>query len=416
MDKTLGVYLHIPFCAGRCAYCDFYTCAGRDNLIPAYQKALLRHIGESRTQLREYLTDTVYFGGGTPTYYGADRLIMLFDAIKDTARVLRDAEVTAEVNPGTVTFEQLRRMRRNGFNRLSIGVQSANDGILRSQGRKHTFAQAVETLRQARLAGFENVSCDLIYGLPSQTRDDWADTIMKVAALKPDHVSCYGLKIAPGTPLWPYRQAPELPDGDAQADMYLYAVEALGRYGYRQYEISNFALRDRESRHNLKYWTGGEYLGLGAAAHSYLGGRRYSNVVDVKKYITAMEQGLPVVDYEEQVGPYERGTEYLMLGLRTVRGISEKEYREIYPCSFELIRIQLEEFRAHGWVVESGGRWRFTPQGFLISNVLIGDVLDAQNRQREKDGTPWQQGAGAREMQYSMFRRRTETVPAFRGM
>ncbi len=416
MDKKLGIYLHIPFCAGRCAYCDFYTCAGRDQLIPAYQKALLQHISEARPQIRGYLTDTVYFGGGTPSYYGAERLCELLEAIKEHGRLLLDSEITAEVNPGTITYAQLRRMRKSGFNRLSIGVQSANDGILRSQGRKHTFAQAAETVRQARNAGFDNISCDIIYGLPSQTREDWADTVMRVAALKPEHISCYGLKIAEGTPLWPYRDSPYLPDGDTQADMYLYAVEALGRYGYHQYEISNFAVRKRESRHNLKYWTGMDYIGFGAAAHSFMGGMRYSNVSDVEAYIQAVEEGGRILDHSEAIGSFERGSEYLMLGLRTARGISEEEYRAVYPCSFALIEKQLEEFRLNGWALETGGRWHFTPRGLLLSNVLIGEILDAQAQQRDRDGTPWQADARETESQFSMFADRTETVQMFRGI
>jgi len=415
MEKKLGIYLHIPFCAGRCAYCDFYTCAGRDQLIPAYQKALLQHISEARPQIRTYLTDTVYFGGGTPSYYGAERLCELLESVKENAKLLVDSEITVEVNPGTVTYAQLRKMRKSGFNRLSIGVQSANDGILRSQGRKHTFAQAVETVRQARLAGFDNISCDIIYGLPSQTREDWADTVMRVAALKPEHISCYGLKIAEGTPLWPYRESPFLPDGDMQADMYLYAVEALSRYGYHQYEISNFAVRNRESRHNLKYWTGMEYIGFGAAAHSYMGNHRYSNLADVEAYITAMDEGGDIVDYCEEISNFEKGSEYLMLGLRTSRGISEREYKQVYPCSFERIRRQLEEFRLNGWALETGGRWHFTPRGLLLSNVLIGEVLEAQAKQREADGTPWQSQKET-EDQYSMFADRTETVQMFRGI
>lgn len=410
----LGIYFHIPFCAGRCAYCDFYTCAGRDDRMDAYQRALLKHLSEAEEELKRAPADTVYFGGGTPSYYGAERLCRLLDGVKEYGLLLKSAEVTAEVNPGTVTAGDLRKLRRAGFNRLSIGVQSANDGILRSQGRLHTFADAVKTVRDARHAGFDNVSCDVIYGLPGQTREDWADTVLRVAGLKPEHISCYGLKIAEGTPLWPYRDSPFIPDGDTQADMYLFAVDTLQRYGYHQYEISNFALRGRESRHNLKYWQGEDYLGFGAGAHSCYGGRRFSIAADTDKYIRDVNAGEPLLDHSEWISPFEQASEYLMLGLRTVRGICEQEYRQKYACSFDEIRRTLEGFANRGLARETGGRWSLTTRGFLVSNVLIGEILEAQGRQKEADGTPWVQRRD--DSQMSLFAGQTEVPAMFRGI
>lgn len=279
MEKNLGVYIHIPFCAGKCAYCDFYSLAGRDKLMPDYQSAVIHHIREYSPQLKGYLTDTVYFGGGTPSYYGAARLIAIFDALKKYGRVLVDSEVTAEMNPDSMEKQGLIKMRRAGFNRLSIGVQSTNDKTLDTLGRRHTFAQAEASIDMAREAGFNNISIDLMYGLPSQAKDDWAETLGRAVSLKPDHISCYGLKIEKNTPMYIFRDSPFIPDEDVQADMYLYAVGELSRFGYRQYEISNFAYRGMECRHNIKYWRGGEYLGIGAAAHSYIGSRRYDNPV-----------------------------------------------------------------------------------------------------------------------------------------
>jgi oxygen-independent coproporphyrinogen-3 oxidase len=208
MEKNLGVYIHIPFCVGKCAYCDFYSLAGHEKLMPAYQHALLYHIKEYEPQLDGYLSDTVYFGGGTPSYYGSDRLISIFNPLKNTVTYLLEAEVTAEVNPDSVTKADLVRMRRAGFNRLSIGVQSANDALLKSLGRRHNFAAAEETVKNAREAGFENISIDLIYGLPSQSRDSWADTFNRAASLKPEHISCYGLKIEEGSQLYIYKDSP----------------------------------------------------------------------------------------------------------------------------------------------------------------------------------------------------------------
>ncbi len=416
MQKTLGVYIHIPFCASKCAYCDFYSLAGAEDLMPVYQQALLHHIRESAPQLAGYLTDTVYFGGGTPSFYGASRLIEIFDALKQCGRVLVDAEVTAEMNPDTTEYRDLVKMRRAGFNRISFGVQSACDRTLRDIGRRHDFARAEKAVKDAREAGFENVSVDIMYGLPSQTRDEWAKTIVSVAALQPDHISCYGLKIEEGTPLYPYKDSPFIPDDDEQADMYLYAVQALERLGYRQYEISNFARRGFESKHNLKYWLGGDYMGFGAAAHSFVGSRRYSFYPSVAKYIEGVSGDGRIVDQAETITAFERSCEYLMLGLRTVHGISEAEYQAIYPCSFEATKELLAGFVQNGWAVQVDDRWHFTPNGFLISNVLIGQVLDTQTGQRRASGTPWIVEAAEEEGQLGFFTQNEETVSLFNGI
>ena len=381
-EKNLGIYIHIPFCASRCAYCDFYSLADCDKLIPEYEAALIRHIRESTPQLEGYLTDSVYFGGGTPSYFGAERLIRILDALKECGNVLMDAEITAEVNPDSITLRDMTLLRKAGFNRLSIGAQSANDGTLKSIGRRHTFAQVVEAAENARKAGFSNISMDLIYGLPSETKDIWSDSLSRVMALKPEHISCYGLKIEKGTPLYLYKDSPFIPDDDAQADMYLYAVSALERFGYQQYEISNFAMRGFRSVHNLKYWKGEEYLGFGAAAHSYIGRKRYSTLSDAAKYCENIQNGGPVIDQCETITDFERAGEYIMLGLRTADGVCEEEYRAIYPSSFDGLRKLMTEYRSHGWMTEHGGRWSFTPSGFLLSNVLIGNLLSVRTTQR----------------------------------
>lgn len=389
--KRLGVYIHIPFCARKCSYCDFYSLAGKNQLMQKYQQALLHHIKESAPQLSGYYIDTVYFGGGTPSLYGAERLIELFDCLKQSGNVLIDSEVTLEVNPDSIKKADLVRLRKAGFNRVSVGVQSADDEILKKIGRLHNFASAQEAVVNARLAGFKNVSVDLMYGLPSQSRENWAETINKIMTLKPDHISCYGLKVAEGTELYILKDTPFLPDDDTQADMYLYAVETLTRYGFRQYEISNFAKKGYESRHNLKYWTGQEYIGFGAAAHSYMGNVRYGNVADMDKYIENILNGGDVVEQLEKIGMFERASEYLMLGLRTNHGICEEEYRKIYPADFRPIEEKLKICEKYGWAVNNGGRWSFTPKGFLLSNILIGQALDAQTEQSGTQQRPWRE-------------------------
>ena len=391
MEKYMGIYVHIPFCESKCAYCNFYSIAGEDKPMPEFQSAILRHIKEYSPQLDGYIIDTVYFGGGTPSFYGAGRLVSIFSALKKHGHVRLDAEVTVEVNPGSVTPEDLMKLKRAGFNRLSIGVQSASDEMLKGIGRKHTFADAEETVKNARAAGFTNISIDIIFGLPSQTKEDWAQTLTRAAALKPEHISCYGLKIEEGTQLYIFRNSPFLPDEDEQADMYLFAVEMLSRFGYKQYEVSNFARRGFESKHNLKYWLGGEYIGFGPSAHSYIGECRYSSAEDVKKYIERVEAGeQSLVEYSEEMSDFEKAGEYLMLRMRTTHGISEKEYYDIYNLKMDLLLELLRKYEKHGWALYKDGRWRFTAKGFLISNTLIGELLEAQTKQRTQISRPWQ--------------------------
>ncbi|MCL2408131.1 MAG: radical SAM family heme chaperone HemW [Oscillospiraceae bacterium] len=416
MDKRVGIYVHIPFCESKCAYCNFYSLADEEQWMPEFQSAILRHIKEYSPQLDGYIIDTVYFGGGTPSYYGAGRLISIFNALKKHGHVLLNAEVTVEVNPGSITKEDLVRLRRAGFNRLSVGVQSASDAMLKRLGRLHTFQDAEETVADARAAGFTNISVDIIYGLPSQDKDSWAETITRVAALKPEHISCYGLKIEEGTQLYMYKDSPFMPDDDEQADMYLFAVEMLSRFGYKQYEISNFARRGYESRHNLKYWLGDEYIGLGPAAHSYIGQSRYSFVDDLEKYIGRVASNQQaIVEYSEEMSDFEKAGEYLMLRLRTVHGISEKEYYDIYKLKMDFVLRLLRKYEDNGWVVFKDGRWRFTPNGFLLSNTLIGDLLEAQTKQRTQVSKPWQSQTSADDSQITLFEKRTVLSGLFGG-
>ena len=388
-DKPLGLYIHIPFCASRCAYCDFCSTAGRRDLIPAYQSALLRHMRETAARTDTYLVDTVYFGGGTPSWYGAEYLAALFGEMKELFRIRLDGEVTLEANPDSVTLSGLRLLRKAGFNRISLGAQSANDAILRDLGRRHDWSQVGQAVAAARDAGFENVSLDLIYGLPGQTREDWADTLRKAMDMHPDHLSCYGLKIEEGTPLWDRREDPDIPDEDTQADLYLYAVETLAAEGYVQYEISNFAKKGFASRHNLKYWMGEEYLGFGASAASWLGGRRFTLLPDPEGYINAIQSGGELLSELEEVSLYEQASEYVMLRMRTARGMDGKEYEGRYQNSFEPLEKLLEGYARMGLAQRRGDRWRFTPRGFLLSNRLIGELLDAQAEQKYHMGIPW---------------------------
>ena len=384
--KPLGLYLHIPFCKSKCIYCDFYSLplAGAEERMDRYTAALCRQLAETALRTRLHQADTVYFGGGTPSCLGEKRLRQLLRCVGKHYHIARGAEITLEANPDSAgDWRTLRALRRAGVNRLSLGVQSADDGELKLLGRPHTFAQAEEAVSAARRAGIKNLSLDLIYGLPGQSLELWQRTVERAAALEPEHLSCYGLKVEEGTPLWERQGEPDLPDDDAQADMYLWTVERLAAMGYAQYEISNFARPGFESRHNLKYWTLAEYAGFGPGAHSDLGDVRYSYVRDLDAYCRGVEEKGDILDQNDFIPPRERDTEYIMLGLRTVRGVSRREFEYRCRLPFAPIEAVLERFAAAGLARRTGeDGWRLTPEGFLLSNQIIGQALDALGEEK----------------------------------
>lgn len=386
MADKLGIYIHIPFCRSKCDYCDFYSLAGRDDRMDQYQKALLSHIKETAPLAQDFPVDTIYIGGGTPSYYGAKRLKELLGVVHKLYKVEKDAEVTVECNPDSVDVKSLKILRKAGVNRLSMGMQSANACELERIHRIHTPQQVNEAATAARKAGFTNLSLDLIYGLPGQTMDSWKATVEHALSLIPQHLSCYGLKVEEGTPLAArVAQGEVLPDDDQQADLYLWTVGRLERAGYPQYEISNFSKPGFASRHNLRYWLTQPYIGFGPGAHSDFGGRRYSFVRDLDAYIQGVLQGGDIIDESEIIPKRERCGEYLMLRLRTVQGINEQEYRSTYFMDFAPLQARLEQFRAQGWAEQTDGRWHFTPKGFLLSNQLIGDLLERQEQAHWED-------------------------------
>ncbi len=379
MGEKLGIYIHIPFCRAKCDYCDFYSLPDREEAMDEYVKALTAHMKETAPLAKGWQVDTVYIGGGTPSVLGAKRLSTLVSEVRRRFDVTRDAEITCEANPESADLKLLRTIRRAGVNRLSLGMQSACDGELHSVHRLHDFAQVGQAVSDARKAKLKNLSLDLIYGLPGQTMESWKGSVEAAIRLEPEHLSCYGLKVEPGTPLDARVTRGEiLPDDDLQADMYLWMVERLAQAGYPQYEISNFARAGFQSRHNLKYWMGRPYIGFGPGAHSDFGGRRYSFVRDLDRYMSGILEGGSVIDDSELIPHRERGGEYLMLRLRTTRGIEEWEYRREFSMNFDPLEQKLEEYEHQGWAVKEGRRWRLTPKGFLVSNQLIGDLMAIQ--------------------------------------
>ena len=378
----LGIYIHVPFCRSKCQYCDFYSeTTSNDQVMDAYIQAMRQHIREAGKLAPNHQVDTIYFGGGTPSFLGADGMASSLAALRMAFKVTNDAEITFEANPDSVSDKLLRRLRSEGFNRVSLGIQTDDNELLKRLGRPHNYAQAVSAVERIRKAGFRNLSLDLMYGLPGQTIEQWENTLRRVLSLNPDHMSCYALKVEEGTPLYQYKDIAGIPNDDTQADMYLSAVQILRSKGYRQYEISNFAKKGLQSRHNLKYWLGGEYLGFGPSASSDFAGKRFTMVRDLAAYVRGIRDQKTVVAEVEEVPQRERAAEYLMTRLRTTYGIQGEEYENKYLLPFAPLERALETFSERNLAIRtSDGHWYLTPEGFLISNTIITDLQIIQER------------------------------------
>ena len=379
--RPLGLYLHIPFCKSKCAYCDFYSLPRCEEKMDDYVAALTDHLLETAPMATGHTVDTVYFGGGTPSYLGSERMTKLLQTVKKHYRVDRHAEITMEANPDSLfDWKELRALRRMGLNRISLGVQSSDDVLLRRLGRIHTWQQVVDAVATVRRAKILDLSLDLIYGLPDQTMEAWKKTLADAVSLAPEHISCYGLKLEEGTLLWQQRESLTLPDDDLQADMYLYTVQYLAQRGYVQYEISNFCRPGHESRHNLKYWTLGEYAGFGPGAHSDFGSVRYAYYRDLDTYLS----GRLILTESETITAAEREREYLMLSLRTAAGIDVRTFENRYRQRFDVLEKIFVDYERHGLARRTAGGWRLTPEGFLVSNAIISSLADALAEEKQR--------------------------------
>ena len=344
----------------------------------AYVERLLTELVQQSSACQDYTVDTVYFGGGTPSLLGGARIARIVDTVRAHYALEPDAEITAEANPDSMTDDFLTVSRASGVNRLSMGIQSANDRELRAIGRIHTFAQAQDAFFRARRAGFANLSVDLMYALPNQRMEQLCASLDALLDLQPEHLSCYGLTLEAHTPLG--RQHPVLPDEDTQADMYLAVCDRMRRAGFEHYEISNFARKGLYSRHNMKYWTGGEYLGFGPSASSDFAGKRFTLKRDLQEYIAGIRDGGDIMEDLQEIPMRERAGEYLMLRLRTSQGISAAEYEKLFLLPFAPLEDVLEKRRRYYQATQNdSGRWVLTPQGYLVSNDIITDLLIAQD-------------------------------------
>ena len=370
MKKEIGLYVHIPFCVRKCAYCDFASFAGREQDEETYVNTVLRE-AEKRSQIDASIA-TLYFGGGTPSLLPPALMEKLLTGIRNCFDFLSDAECSCECNPGTVAPAFLDTLRRNGVNRLSFGAQAAQPHLLSLLGRIHTWEQAEESVRLARQAGFENINLDLMLGLPTQTLSDVRETLEKALAMEPTHLSCYGLIVEEGTKMHRMVEsgAWTLPDEDTERDMYELCRETLAQQSFEQYEISNFARPGFACRHNADCWKRKEYIGLGSAACGFLGNVRYQNPPDLTDYLN----GKPAE--ETVISPEEARFESMMLGLRMTEGVSDAAFKEMHGTSInDVFGKQLKKPIRLGLVEWQNGFLRLTRKGMDVQNSVLVELL-----------------------------------------
>jgi len=384
-----GIYIHIPFCRAKCAYCDFISYPDLDHFHADYVQEVQREITLRAPTWAGVCFDTLYIGGGTPTLLAAAQIGALIEACHSTLGLVDDAEITIEGNPGTVDLPELNALRWAGVNRLSLGVQSLDDEELRLLGRIHSATEALEASRLAREAGFKNINLDLIFGLPDQSVARWRETLGRALDLGPEHLSLYALTLEPGTPLAKQVASDRLPSpsDDVAAEMYELAEAMLDDAGYEHYEISNWARRTGDApdaeglpalacKHNLKYWRNERYLGLGAGAHSYDGQRRYANVPGPADYIARVMAGRDAVTETEETDRARAMGETMMLGLRLSVGVTWEDFARRFGVSLrEVYGQEIEELRAQGLLEVDDRGLRLTPGGRLLGNRVFAAFL-----------------------------------------
>lgn len=414
--RELELYIHIPFCARKCAYCDFLSFAAPERVYRDYMDKLLEEICGQGPNFQEYRVSTIFVGGGTPSILPADLIMELFATLSENFDISPDAEITMEANPGTLTTEKLEVYRQSGVNRLSIGLQSADDKELKYLGRIHSYDSFLKSFQRARQAGFKNINVDLMSALPGQDVHSWKNTLKKVMMLKPEHISAYSLIIEEGTPFYerfgepqgkqssvvcgesdadrggalpaPKTAAeiaaraavmtlPDLPDEDTDREMYHLTKEMMAAHGYDRYEISNYAKKGYECRHNIGYWTGVEYLGLGLGASSYTYGYRYHNTENLQEYLSLnlYEGGAAARDIEE-LSLEDKMEEFMFVGLRMMKGVSGSEFLERFGQNmWNVYGDALKRLEQQGLIEVDAPMVRLTELGIDVSNVVLSEFL-----------------------------------------
>lgn len=372
LSPPIGLYVHVPFCVSKCAYCDFASCAGREADIPAYVEAVIQEIARRGALTGHPVANTIFLGGGTPSLLGEFHLTRILHALFDAFTIAEGAEITCECNPGTLDAPLAHALHTSGVNRLSIGAQAAEPHLLRLLGRIHDWRQVIASAEIAQQAGFDNINLDLMFGLPAQTVADFRETLAAAIALSPSHLACYGLIVEEGTPICRDVAAGRLalPDEEAERDMYELARALLAEHGFHQYEISNFARQGYACRHNIGCWTRVPYLGFGPAAHSFFDECRTMNPSQLDAYLAGE------APHKEPVSREEARFESMMLGLRMTRGVSDDDFTGMHGLSIrEAFGDKLAKPINAGLLEWYGGALRLTRLGMDLQNSVLVDLM-----------------------------------------
>lgn len=371
--SPMEIYIHIPFCIRKCDYCDFLSGPSGPKEQADYVQALLREIqaveeGEGRS------VSSIFIGGGTPSVLDERFLGDILREIRNRFKMKEDAEITIEVNPGTANIGKLQAYREMGINRLSIGLQSPEDRELKILGRIHNYGQFLETYQEARTVGFDNINIDLMSAIPDQTYEGWVKNLRTVAELEPEHISAYSLIVEEGTPFAARKL--NLPDEDTEYNMYEATAQILKEYGFEQYEISNYARKGRECRHNVGYWTRQDYLGFGLGASSLYGKERFANTADMKKYLENSRNPEKIREKEPSLTREDEMAEFMFLGLRMTKGISKADFQRCFGCTIESVYGEvLEKYESMELLLEKDGRIFLSREGIHVSNSIMAEFL-----------------------------------------
>ncbi|MCX7710426.1 MAG: radical SAM family heme chaperone HemW [Clostridia bacterium] len=379
MNKNhLGLYIHIPYCKSKCHYCDFNSFPGKEESIPGYFDALVREVELYAETLKEIQVKTIFIGGGTPSLVEPKYIYHLMRAVQQNLNIVKNAEISIETNPGTLTYEKLLAYKTMGINRLSIGLQACQDRLLRKLGRIHKMDEFVENYEIARKVGFKNINIDLIFGIPSQTMKDWGETLRNVIGLNPEHLSCYSLKIEEETKFGKMYDVGELipVEDELDREMYEFTAETLKKNGYKHYEISNFAKEGFECRHNLIYWHGEEYMGIGAGAHSYYKKNRYNNLYNIEAYISQIEKKELPQENHQFIDAAEEMSEAMILGLRLIQGVHVKQFKEKFHRDlFEVYGEQINKLMKKGLLFMEDDHVKLTLVGLDLANDVFMEFI-----------------------------------------
>ncbi len=382
---NLGLYIHIPFCKQKCLYCDFLSMANcSESLISQYVSSLKAEIDMYSKIYSNYNIDTIFIGGGTPTYISCEFIKEILDTIYNKFNVLRNCEISCEANPGTLDIKKLNLLKKAGINRLSLGLQTTSNDLLKKIGRIHSYEEFLENYILAREAGFNNINIDLMFGLPNQTFFNFEETLLKVTALKPEHMSIYSLIIEEGTPFFDMYQKGkiELPDEDEERKMYHYLLKFLNANGYFQYEISNYSKPGFECKHNLRYWNCDEYLGLGVSAHSFINNKRWENTRDIDFYISEINRCInsenkpKIITSITSIELNDRICEFMFMNLRKISGVSFEEFQKRFSLEInEIYNKQISKFIELELLTIENEHLKLTAKGIEFSNTVMAEFI-----------------------------------------